>query len=414
MTTSLVLPQRVLKSLASRQEEQQWEVLIGKLLQRLELDDKEKADAEREYEELGNSIAAKLKLPRHEVEVFPQGSMRTQTTINPRHPTKFDLDIVVKLFGPGYDAMAPEVMFQNFGTALKGNESVTGAPYAKRRCWRLDYPNKPFYFDVTPAVKGASYAGGSLRVRDPDTHWAPTNPADFADWFCERADLRFLFATLLAKDESATRASVEPLPDGEVGLDDILRRSVQLMKLHRDNMYHYADEKRKEAQPISVILVTLATKAYADLWANERTSFQSPLEVVLALVEKMPSYIGTNGRYSIENPMLPLENFADRWNSDDGARAGEFGRWHKRLELDLEKLLHQSSKTAKEADIREVFGTVGVEAWKASQPKVGILDSLISSSGIGRPGSLRRGSFAGRSSLWARRRPRSGRGRAVP
>lgn len=126
MTTSLVLPQRILKSLASRQEEQQWEVLIGKLLKRLELDDKEKADAEREYEELGNAIAAKLKLPRHEVEVFPQGSMRTQTTINPRHPTKFDLDIVVKLFGPGYDAMEPEVMFQSFGTALKGNESVTG------------------------------------------------------------------------------------------------------------------------------------------------------------------------------------------------------------------------------------------------------------------------------------------------
>lgn len=387
MTTSLVLSQRILKSLASRHEEQQWEVLIAKLLKRLELEEHERADAERAYEELGNSIAAKLKLPRHEVEVFPQGSMRTQTTINPRHPTKFDLDIVVKLLGPGYDSMAPEVMFQTFGTALKGNESVTGVPYQKRRCWRLDYPNKPFYFDVTPAVKGTTYAGGSLRVRDPDTQWAPTNPADFADWFCERADLRFAFAELLAKDESVKRASVEPLPDGEVGLDDILRRAVQLMKLHRDNMYHFADEKRKDAKPISVILVTLATKAYADLWATKRSSFQSPLEVVLALVEKMPAYINTSGKYSVENPKLPHENFADRWNSDSGARANEFRVWHKRLELDLEKLLHQTSKAAKEADIREVFGGVGVEAWKASQPKVGILDGLISSGGLGTKGN---------------------------
>jgi hypothetical protein len=383
MTTSLTLSKRITDSLIARQEEQQWEQLISLLLRRLELNATDKADAERQYEILGDSIAEKLSLPRHDVIVSPQGSMRTQTTISPRHPVKFDIDIFVELAGPGYDALAPETMFHSFGKALEGNEHVTGKREEKRRCWRLGYPGKPYYFDVTPAVRGMSYAGGTLRVRDPDTHWAPTNPGDFADWFCKHAEQRFIFAAPLVKSEGVVaRSNVEPLPDEPVGLDDILRRTVQLMKLHRDNMYWFADEKRKEAQPISIIIVTLVTRAYEDLIRTQRASFRSPLEVVLKLVEMMPNYIGQNGiEFVIPNPMLRLENFADRWNSDNGVRSAEFQRWHSRLENDLDKLLHNGVKSAPEADIREVFGNVGVEAWKASRPKANILDGLIGSAG---------------------------------
>lgn len=381
MTTPPTLSKRIIDSLISRQEEQQWEQLIGSLLRRLELRAADKAEAEREYKILGDSIAEKLKLPRHEVVVYAQGSMRTQTTISPRHPVKFDIDIFVELVGPGYSTMAAETMFHGFGKALEGNESVTGARKEKRRCWRLEYPGKAFYFDVTPAVRGTTYAGGALRVRDPATQWAPTNPGEFAEWFCTSADQRFVFTTPLLKSERAiARSGVEPLPNEPVGLGDILRRTVQLMKLHRDNMYWFADEKRKEAQPISIIIVTLVTHAYTELIRTHRTSFRSPLEVVLKLVEMMPDFLKRQGeKYSVPNPKLPLENFADRWNHDNGARAAEFKRWHARLELDLDKLLHNGTKTASEADIREVFGNVGVEAWKLSRPKSDILDGLISS-----------------------------------
>jgi hypothetical protein len=381
MHTPPQLSKALIESLAARQEERQWEQLIAALLKRLELHPQEKADAEHEYQLLGDSIARKLNLPRHDVEVWPQGSMRTQTTISPRHPTKFDIDIFVKLTGPGYDRMDSETMFQEFGQALKGNEAVTGEPKPKRRCWRLQYPNKPFYFDVTPAVRGLTAAGGGLRVRDPETTWAPTNPRDFADWFCTHAEDRFEFASSISRSGLVLdHASVEPLPQEAVGLDDILRRTVQLMKLHRDNMYHLAADKHKEAQPISVIIVTLVTEAYADLLKTHRRSFNSPLEVVLKLVEKMPDYIKKNGaKYSVPNPKLVHENFADRWNFDGGDRAAEFSRWHTRLQVDLAKLLYQGSKTAAEADIREVFGSAGVEAWRASRPKSNVLDSLLSS-----------------------------------
>lgn len=383
MTTYPSLSKRVIDSLLARQEEQQWEMLISKLLRRLELDPVAKADATREYERLGDLIARKLSLPRHDVLVTAQGSMRTQTTISPRHPVKFDIDIFVELAGPGYSQMDSETMFEKFGEALEGNESVTGKREEKRRCWRLGYPGKPFYFDVTPAVRGPSYAGGALRVRDPDTTWAPTNPGEFADWFCTNANERFIFAVPLLKSEGVVaRSDVQPLPVEPVGIDDILRRTVQLMKLHRDSMYWFADEKRKEAQPISIIIVTLLTHAYANLVRTNRRGFRSPLEVVLKLVELMPDYIQReSGTYKVPNPKLPRENFADRWNHDNGARAKEFYRWHGKLVNDLDTLLHNNTKFATEASVREVFGNAGVEAWKASRPKANVLDGLLASAG---------------------------------
>ncbi|WP_439669196.1 Nucleotidyltransferase [Cupriavidus necator] len=381
MTTNLTLSKRIIGSLNARSETQQWEDLIGNLLRRLELDETERQNAEADYEQVANDIAAKLSIPRHDVEIFPQGSMRTQTTISQRYPVKFDLDVVVKLSGPKYIAPDPEAMFDAFGKALEGNEAVTGKPEAKRRCWRLPYPNKAYYFDVTPAVADRTgRAGSSLSVRDPDTRWAPSNPQEFAEWFCHHAAKRFPFQTVLRKAVVEARTTVTPLPDGQVGLDDILRRAVQLMKLHRDTLYWGVDEKKREAMPISVIIVTLAAKAYAELLATRANEFNSPIEVVLALVEAMPKFIDKDSSgWRVENPKLASENFADKWNTDGGARRAEFLRWHGRLEADLEALLHQSARVPSDEKIRSVFGGAGLEAWKASKPKANVLDGLLGS-----------------------------------
>ena len=126
MTTNPTLSKRVIASLKSSGDEHQWEQLIGNLLRRLELDPADRARAEADYEKLAERVAEKLSLPRHDVHIFPQGSMRTQTTISQRYPVNFDLDLVVKLTGRKYDSPNPEVMFAAFGKALEGNESATG------------------------------------------------------------------------------------------------------------------------------------------------------------------------------------------------------------------------------------------------------------------------------------------------
>lgn len=372
---------RLTASLLERNEMDQWTTLIGRLLRRLELKPQDREKAENEYEALADRIARRLDLPRHDVHIFPQGSMRTQTTISPQWPTKFDLDVVVHLKGPGYQWPDPEKMFQAFGKALEGHECLTGSPEEKRRCWRLNYPNERFYFDVTPAVNDKTgLQGSSLSVRDPDTGWSPSNPGEYANWFCERASKRFPFQSRLAKVTAEARTQVDPLPDSEVELDDILRRTVQLVKLHRDTIYRGAPAVKQTLMPISVIIVTLLTHAYDKLLAERAYDFHSPIEVVLELIEMMPSMIVLHGgKWYVPNPALPNENFADRWNDDHGAREREFRKWHKQLEGDLEALLHESDRTPREESIRRVFGPAGVEAWKASKPNV--LNGLLSSAG---------------------------------
>jgi hypothetical protein len=370
---------RIARSLQERHQTQQWETLIARLVARLELPADAREDAKRTYEALAWRIARRLGVADAEVEIFPQGSMRTQTSVKPRPPENFDIDIVARLISPRYAHMSPDDMFTEFGKALEGNEHETGTPEKKRRCWRLRYPGKPFYFDVTPAVPGRHEAtGAALRVRDPATGWAPSNPEEFAEWFQERADRRFPFQERVSKGLVETRAGIEPLPDEKVSLDDLLRRAVQIMKLHRNNFYWHAGEARSEGKPISIIIVTLATRAYDNLLKTRPHEFTSPIEVVLAVIEEIPKFLeGAPGNRRVSNPALPAENFADRWKEQGGLRESEFHRWHRQLLDDVERLLGQDDRAATEDRIQSVFGTAGVNAWKESRPKAGLLGGLL-------------------------------------
>ena len=177
------------------------------------------------------------------------------------------------------------------------------------------------------------------------------------------------------------RKSVAPLPDEPVRIDDILRRTVQIPKLHRDNFYHFANDEQKEAAPISVIIVTLAGHAFEEIWRTRRNEFTSPIEVVLAIVEDMPNAIKRDAA-----PMLPNENFADRWNNDQGVRAREFMRWHAQIENHLEALLTDEYSKSTETKLSAVFGQPGVDAWKDSlgitRESSPLLKSLVATSGV--------------------------------
>jgi len=367
--TTKTFSKRIQESLDLTKSAERWEQLIVRLLRRLELDPDARKDAEREYMALADRIAVHLDIPRHSVDIVPQGSMRTQTTIRPPGRTNFDLDVVVVLSGPRYTNPDPELFFEEFGGALEGDEDVTGAPTAKNRCWRLPFPNKPYYFDVTPAVPDPTHAyGAALR---------------------DRADLQFSFQSAMGLGSLIeARKSVEPLPSDPVRIDDILRRTIQLIKLHRDNVYFHESDERKQGCPISVIIVTLAGLAFENIWLTRRNSFTSPIEVVLAIIEEMPNWIerAAPGNYLVPNPALKQENFAERWNTDNGLRAGEFFRWHQQLEDDIEALLTDEYSKGSERKLKAIFGQVGVDAWIASLGEIKqnapLLKGLVASSGI--------------------------------
>lgn len=367
-----------------RNESQQWEEFIVRMLKKLELPDEKREAATLRYSEFARHIARAFNIGSDDVHVVVQGSMRTQTTIAGDGREKFDLDVVVKLTGPKFTQLNhSEQFFKDFGIALRGIRDA-GEPKAKSRCWRLQYPGEPFYFDVTPAIPLQPWIEGTiLKVRDPQTIWSPSNPEEFADWFCGIANRKFPFQIARRIFAADAKTTVDPIPQGTVRLDDILRRLVQLMKLHRDSYFRHLPDYRQEAKPISVILVTLATKAYKEMVENEPSGFTNAIEVALEVVARMPNFIGHSAYgYSVNNPALPgtiTENFADKWNSDNGKRAAEFEAWHSRLVADLDALFSEEYSKRSENRVQAIFGDQGVQAWKASQgasPLAGLLNGL--------------------------------------
>lgn len=362
---------KVLPGLREKSEARQWESFIVSMLKKLELPEAKRQAAERSYKRFGLHIAHKLGMSTDDVHVVVQGSMRTQTTIAGDGRENFDLDVVVKLSGSRFTNLThSEGFFQLFGAALEGIDGA-GEPEPKNRCWRLPYPGEPFYFDVTPAIPlSAHITGTDLRVRDKTSVWSPSNPEDFANWFCAIAAKRFPFQ-MIAMDEAINmRTQVDPIPNAPVALDDILRRLVQLMKLHRDYHFKRQPDHIRETSPISIILVTLAGQAYDDLLQNHPYGLHSSIEVVMEIIARMPDFIDRSHGIRVNNPAMPgfvKENFADRWNTDGGARNKSFNEWHERLTQDLEALFSVGQSKAAEERVRAIFGETGVRAWKGSQ-----------------------------------------------
>lgn len=362
---------RVFDSVVKHGGPDQWERAIAGLLHKLELPKNKREEAKNAYSALGRHIAKRLGVGDTDVHVLPQGSMASQTTVSGYGPEKFDLDVVVKLTAAKYNNLRlSEEFFQDFGKALKGVAGA-GEPAPKNRCWRLQYPGQSFYFDVTPALPMSSLiVGTELRVRDEKKVWAPSNPEDLLKWFEEIAKQRFSFQDRVVNlDGIRADTRIDPLPDSPVRIDDILRRTVQLIKVHRNNYYRGLAEYRCKAQPISIILVTLATQAYEQLVRNERFSFSSAIEVALEIVDRLPQFIDrTSGSPKVPNPKYQAENFADKWAEEAGQREREFYAWHGALCTDLEAFFSDEYSRTDEARIKRIFGQDGVDAWKGSLP----------------------------------------------
>src|SRR5699024_8787473 len=106
-----------------------------------------------------------------------------------------------------------------------------------------------------------------------------------------------------------------------------LQRAIQLLKRHRDIMYDALPESRKDNDPISLIITTLAAHAY-----NNESRYY---EALCNIVDNMSRYINKVGNFFvINNSVMPEENFADKWN-ENPEKAQEFYKWLQSARTDI-------------------------------------------------------------------------------
>lgn len=350
-------------ALLATQKKQMVVGLLDQLCQQIEITETQFQTAKARYEAVGTWLSESSSPHLDQVQIYPQGSVALGTTIRPIATNEFDVDLVCHLptLGHTSDARAVKALI---GTRLKEHATYKGMLEEKQRCWRINYANE-FHLDITPSIGNPHcYQGGELVPDKALAQWKPTNPKGYIDKFDRYASIRPRFYSAGVSFAEA-RADVAPLPEPTMS-KPILKRIVQLLKRHRDQQF--VGTNRADLAPISVIITTLAGRAYARC-ATQRAHADA-FDLITAVIREMPSFIRTEVRsgqqhYIIENETTAGENFAEKWSSDP-SRAAAFYEWHRDVQTSVESLLQVEGADkfseclsnkfgAKKENVREMF-----------------------------------------------------------
>ena len=280
-------------------------------------------------------------------EVYLQGSFQYGTVIRPLSASEeYDLDMACQVT-LSKENNTQENVKQMLGVEIQAYakaQSFNEPAEAKHRCWRLYYADQVnFHVDIVPCIPEDSdtvrtliqsgvpnhLAEMAVAITDDrhpkykviDNVWRSNNPKGFATWF--EAKIREVAKPKMMEIAAMRKfASIDEVPSYEWKTP--LQRSIQLLKRHRDQMHRTT----QDIKPISMIITTLATLAYA----GETDLF----EALTNILSKMPNFIRTT-EPRIPNPLNPKEDFADKW-AGDKRQEDAFWKWHTQAKSDLERL----------------------------------------------------------------------------
>lgn len=323
------------------------------------------------YDQVADLLANKLSWPPESISILPQGSASTKTLIrSPNGSEKFDIDAVCQVDLSHLETSDPMKFFQSIGDALQELKAE-----AKKRCWNIPFTNEPFYLEFTPSVPmqnvsisieekmphqyraAPEYEKTALAVVDtPTQYWKTSNPAGITKWVEDTANRSLIREMVMeAFDSGLMKADITPVQQQTVEITDTLRVAIRLFKRHRD-MCVRRHLFSSESKPISIIIVTLLTICYEGL-ADLNRSFNHPIEVLDELATLMPHLLlKIDDKYHIDNPTVEGENFAEKWNDDNGDRYNSFRTWCDTLSADLKTILALTAPDSISKRVREVFG----------------------------------------------------------
>ena len=354
----------------NKESQAQFDEIFNELSRNLDITATQYEKAVSSYQAVGKWLSDdNSKLSPYSPEILPQGSFLLGTMIKPVLNTdELDVDLVCKLSGKQPDWSQFDLK-SIVGKRLKENETYERMLDDEgRRCWTLNYADSfNYHMDILPAIVSSGYKlvlekafsmhdiqdinATAIRITDnqnenyyTDTNtenWNKSNPFGYAVWFQQQCKIPTRKTLFLSE-------SVNPIPKFQE--DKLpLQRVVQILKRHRDIMF-----KGHEDKPISIIITTLAAKAYGKEVDTSLALFNVVSKLRL-MIEKRYSY--EHGRYIewISNPVNDEENFADKWPENNEKREN-FYNWLTKLESDLKFISEQKGIHRIQESFSKSFG----------------------------------------------------------
>lgn len=334
---------------------------------------------EGRYEEAANRYKSlKTWLTRNESilkyynpEVSLQGSFKLGTVIKPVcEEEEYDIDLVCTT-ALTKSRITQERLKVMLGAEIQGYAKAHNMqdPESKRRCWRVQYAqDAQFHLDALPAIPESELPRLLLEGRGVDKDlissaiaitdeehqqyrnisedWPSSNPEGYSKWFYGRMQAVFHARRMVLAEAAGKRE--EEIPEYKVKTP--LQSAIQILKRHRD-MTH---DGEIEDRPISIIITTLAAKAY-----GQETTISGALYSILSGMECHIE--NRNGEYWIPNPTNPEENFADKWK-EFPIRREKFFEWLERAKTDFVELASLMDKREIAEAMAPVLGKRLVES----------------------------------------------------
>lgn len=281
-----------MRDISFKNERVKLDVLLANIAESIQLDNTRKERMESAYSAIETLLNEDESFFKDvDFEIYPQGSVKIGTTIKPMKDNEFDLDIVVQIvdFENSYDS---EEIYNQLKRVLLSSR-YKDKVVTKNRCIRIDYAGD-FHMDILPGVQ--VYTDDKNKIVVPDKKletWTPSNPRGYAEWFLDKSNK--VIEPILEK-----AFSMEALEMEEFAKKKPLKRTVQLLKLYRDEYF----KNDLENATSSIILTTIAGELY-----NSESSIYDSMENILNNIDL---YINNN-EAKIVNPVNPDENFTDKW-----------------------------------------------------------------------------------------------------
>lgn len=299
-------------------------------------------DAVVKYTDIGEWLAKEdSELAQFEPDIFPQGSFRLGTMVRPVNESEeYDIDLVCHLKIKKENTTQKQLK-ERVGNRLKKREDIKDILSESRRCWVLDYP-EPFHMDVLPVIPNVDQAPNGILLTDTDLRfWQFSNPIEYANWFKER--MKVVLNVKRAAYAKRYEMRIEDVPD--FAIKTPLQRLVQILKRHRDIYF----KDNIQDRPISIIITTLAAKAYA----NQSDLLEALQDVTRQLHEHVEKR--DNDEWWVENPVEKRENFAHKWNEYPG-RKDAFFEWLKKVREDFVTKTHTTDLIKSASELAPILG----------------------------------------------------------